>query len=197
MQHKSKSSYIGPLSPEFALLGLLYQEPAHGYELHQRLVYDLGQVWHVSQSQTYNILNRLENQGYIQGVQKEQKKLPNRRQFHLTESGRGRFLEWLHSPAGSSVRAVRVEFITRLYFASNTETVSGDKIIDLQEEEIRVGLDRLRKVRDEVPAESVYNHLGLDLRIRQLESMLTWLEKCRVAIKTNSTKYEKNTSLTG
>ena len=36
-----------------ALLGLLAIRPDHGYELHQRLSNDLGQVWHISLSQTY------------------------------------------------------------------------------------------------------------------------------------------------
>ena len=170
------------------MLGLVYLEPAHGYELHQRLVEDLGQVWHVSQSQTYNILNRLEEQGYIRGVEMEQEKLPTRRQFHLTEAGRERFLDWLCSPTGSSVRAVWVEFITRLYFAANIESVSSDTILELQEEEIRDGLCHLRKKRDDVPAESIYNRLGLDLRIRQIESMLGWLDGCREVVKMNHAK---------
>ncbi len=68
-----KSAYVGSLSPEFALLGLLSQGPAHGYELHQKLTTELGQVWHLSQSQIYNILNRLEGKDYIRGMLQEQK----------------------------------------------------------------------------------------------------------------------------
>ncbi len=52
-----EGSHIGALSPEYALLGLLAQSPAHGYELYQILSADLSQVWHISLSQAYSILN--------------------------------------------------------------------------------------------------------------------------------------------
>ena len=71
-----ESHHASALSPEYALLGLLAGSPAHGYELHQVFTTDLGQVWHLSLSQTYNILNRLEAQGFIDGSLQEQEKLP-------------------------------------------------------------------------------------------------------------------------
>src|SRR3970282_1243602 len=90
------AAYASDLSPEYPLLGFLAQQPAHGYELHQRLVADLSQIWRVSLSQTYNILKRLEEQGYITGTVQEQEKLPSRREFHLTPAGRLRFNNWVH-----------------------------------------------------------------------------------------------------
>jgi len=175
----SKSSYIGPLSPEFALLGLLQRRPAHGYELHSRLAADLGQIWHISLSQTYNILKRLEAQGYIEGALHEQDKLPARRLFHLTPSGQERFDSWLNTSSGCSVRAIRVEFTTRLYFASEKNRAFAADLIQNQEDEIRQGLQRLRASLDEIPPMDTYNRLGLSLRISQLESILGWLDECR------------------
>ena len=80
--------YASALSPEYALLGLLTQRPAHGYELYQRLLAELGQVWHISLSQIYNILNRLESKGLIAGDVQRQARLPARRCFQLTDAGR-------------------------------------------------------------------------------------------------------------
>src|SRR5512137_1912957 len=108
---------IGTRSPEYALLGFLYEHPRHGYALHRQLVTELGHVWHVSQSQAYNILKRLEIQGWISSSTQEQEKLPARQNLQITEAGRRRFEEWLEAPSGSSVRAIRLEFITRIYFA--------------------------------------------------------------------------------
>ena len=34
------------LSPEYVLLGFLNQQPAHGYDLHERIEAELGQIWH-------------------------------------------------------------------------------------------------------------------------------------------------------
>ena len=178
----SQTSYASALSPEFALLGFLAQHPAHGYELHQRLVTDLGQVWHVSLSQTYNILNRLEAQGFIAGTVQEQAKLPARRSFRLTAAGRRRFNTWLHSPAPCSVRTVRVEFTTRLYFAQALSPDTVPDLIEAQTTEVRAGLTRLQNIQAEFPPNQMFNRLGLNLRIRQLASLLDWLAECRAAL---------------
>ena len=172
------STYVGSLSPEFALLGLLSQRPAHGYELHQKLDNELGQIWHLSQSQIYNILNRLEAKSYIRGTLQKQEGLPAKRLFRLTPSGVRRFETWLHSPSRASVRAIRVEFTTRLYFAYSISAGMTKELIDAQIHETRAGLARLQRIRDGLPSEQIFNKLGLDLRIRQLTSILEWLAAC-------------------
>lgn len=179
---RTKSSYIGSLSPEYALLGLLYLKPAHGYQLHQRLEEDLGQIWHISLSQTYNILKRLESQGFIEANIQEQSKLPDRREFQLTKAGDERFSEWFRSPSGCSVRAIRVEFTTRLYFARKNDPQMAERLIDEQIAEVNAGLSRLNTMLVNIPKEKAFNRLGLKLRIRQLESTLDWLEECRIAL---------------
>ncbi len=178
----TKTSYIGSLSPEYALLGFLAEQPNHGYELHQRLAGELGHVWHVSQSQVYNILKRLEAHGDITGSLQEQEKLPSRLLFDLTPAGRARFETWLDTPTGCSVRAIRVEFITRLYFASRRGSFRAGALIDSQVEETRKGLNRLQEILDELPSQQAFNRLGLELRISQLSSILDWLELCRTVI---------------
>jgi PadR family transcriptional regulator, regulatory protein AphA len=169
-------SYTSALSPEYALLGFLAQAPAHGYELHQRLTSELGQVWHVSLSQTYNILKRLEGQDDIRGTSLPQEKLPPRHHYHLTGRGRKRLEDWLNTPSGSSVRAIRVEFITRLYFAPLLGAEKSAQLIQAQIEETRLGMRRLEALLEQAPAAQTFNRLGLDLRLRQLQAVLDWLE---------------------
>ncbi len=171
-----KSSPVGSLSPEFVLLGLLDQGPAHGYELHQRLSRDLNQIWQLSQSQIYNILNRLEKQVYIRGTILEQDKLPSKRCFELTPSGKSHFEAWLHSPSRASVRAIRVEFTTRLFFAMAKNQDLALKLIEGQIVETKSSLKRLIDQESSIPEDQLFNKLGLDLRIRQLNSVLEWLE---------------------
>jgi DNA-binding PadR family transcriptional regulator len=178
-----KSTYVGSLSPEYALLGLISRGSAHGYELHQKLVADLGQIWHVSLSQTYNILNRLEEKGFIEGEMQEQEKLPARRAFHLTSTGKERFEKWLNSPSRISVRAIRVEFTTRLYFAHEIDPRLAHELIDAQIAELRAGLERLEGQLAKIPPEQSFNRLGIDLRLRQLNSILEWLGGCHSAIR--------------
>ena len=177
MSHETP--YASALSPEYALLGLLTQRPAHGYELYQRLLADLGQVWHISLSQIYNILNRLESKGLIAGDVQRQAGLPSRRCFQVTDAGRERFDAWLVAPTGSSVRAIRVEFITRLYFAHDFDQALTGPLIDSQIDAVQANLARLQSVMATLPAEQPFNRLGLDLRVRQLTSIQDWLAECR------------------
>ncbi|HEY3342345.1 MAG TPA: PadR family transcriptional regulator [Anaerolineae bacterium] len=177
-----KSTYASALSPEYALLGFLSLRQAHGYELHRRLIDELGQVWHVSLSQTYNILTRLERQGYITRKTLEREKLPARREFELTPSGQRHFEQWLQIPTGCSVRAIRVEFITRLYFASARNSELARDMIQAQVEEVEQGIRRLREALAVLPTGQTFNRLGLTMRIRQLASVLDWLSECQDAL---------------
>jgi PadR family transcriptional regulator, regulatory protein AphA len=169
----------GSLSPEFALLGFLYEQPSHGYDLHQKLVTELGFVWHISQSQSYNILNRLETRGDISSTLLEQEKLPPRQVLQITSKGRSRFEEWLEMPTGSSVRAIRLEFITRLYFAQRIAPGKIQPLLDSQSAEINASINSLELNQAKLPAGQTFNQLSLQLRIRQLKSILDWLVECR------------------
>ena len=148
------------LSPEYVLLGFLNQQPAHGYDLHERIEAELGQIWHISLSQTYNILNRLETQGYIAGVLQEQEKLPARKRFRLTAAGRRRFEDWLSTATESSTRAIRVEFITRLYFACAISPASARTVIDQQIVSTQDGLVHLQTLLGESAARSNFQPTG-------------------------------------
>ncbi len=166
------------LSPEFALLGLLENHPMHGYELHQLLNTDLGHVWRISQSQAYNILARLERQGLIAGETQSQDNRPARKVLHLTHKGSLRFREWLLAPAGNSARAIRVEFITRLYFTAHDPEVT-QALIDRQIDAVKDGLNRLQCALDALPPGQPFNHMSLELRLRQMKPILDWLHELK------------------
>jgi len=177
---------IGSRSPEYALLGFLYERPSHGYNLHQQLVTELGQIWHINQSQSYNILKRLITQGYISSTPQEQEKLPPRQLLQISSSGRRKFEEWLETPSGSSVRAIRLEFITRLYFAQKLFPEKIQKMIEIQSGEINSALTRLEMNLAAIPPKQTFNRFGLELRIEQLQSVREWLIKCRKEFETKS-----------
>ena len=177
-----KTTYVSSLSPEYVILGLLFNKPDHGYDLHHRLSIELGYVWRIPQSQLYTLLKRLERQGDIRSSLEEQSGLPDKRIFHLTAKGQDRFVRWMETPSGSSVRAIRVEFLTRLFFAQQHNPEQVNYLIHSQMQETSQGLAALHKKLNELPKEQVINRLGLELRIRQLSLVLEWLEECRRAL---------------
>jgi len=169
----------GSISPEFALLGFLYEHPSHGYDLHQRLVSELGFVWHISQSQTYNIINRLVSSEDISLTIRTQKKLPSRQVLRITPKGQNRFKKWLDLPTGSSIRAIRMEFITRLYFSQRNTPEKVQSLLDTQSAGIIETITNLERCLVDLPNGQTYNRLSLQLRIQQLQSALKWVNVCR------------------
>lgn len=172
----TKPHHIGTLSPEMALLGLLYAGPGHGYDLHRKVITDLGQVWHLSQSQAYTILKRLEARGEICVEEIPQEKLPARHLLHMTDRGRQRFLVWLETPSGGSTRAIRMEFITRLYFLRQYLPEKISAALRAQRAEAENHILRLEKLLEQLPVDQMYNRLSVDMRLRQLKSVVEWLD---------------------
>jgi hypothetical protein len=48
-----------------------------------------------------------------------------------------------------------------------------------QKTEARNHIKRLEQIRSLLPDEQVYNRMSLDLRLRQLTSVLDWLDECQ------------------
>jgi DNA-binding PadR family transcriptional regulator len=170
-----KDHHTGNISPEFALLGFLISGPSHGYDLHQRFVTELGQVWHLSQSQAYAILKRLENRGDVTAQVIEQEKLPARQMLQITKAGRRRFFEWLELGIGRTARSIRLEFLTRLYFTQLHRPENTAQIYKAQSIEIASTIARLERLLEHLPPEQLFNRLSLDLRLRQMRLIQSWM----------------------
>jgi DNA-binding PadR family transcriptional regulator len=179
-----KQHHIGNISPEFALLGFLILGPSHGYDLHQRLLNDLGHVWHLSQSQAYAILKRLEERGDISAQIIKQQKLPARQILHITERGRLRFFEWLEARAGKNSRSIRLEFLTRLYFTRLLRPENLVQIYKAQTAEIHAAIARLERLYEQLPVKQVFNRLSLDLRLRQMRLIQNWMAEIQAQFQT-------------
>jgi PadR family transcriptional regulator, regulatory protein AphA len=166
------------LSPEYVILGLLKMEPSHGYALHQRLEADLSQVWRISLSQAYNILHRLDKQGFIQRSGDESTaQHADRVPFQVTEAGDAHFKTWMRTPVGPSVRAIRMAFISKLYFARQLGQPNIEELVAVQRSAIVSKLEQLRARIEPIPKAQFVNRLGLQLRIKQLESLQSWFEE--------------------
>ena len=162
------------ISPELALLGFLLAEPSHGYDLHQKFQAELGNVWRLSQSQAYTILKRLEARGDISSRLVEQDKLPARQILRITKAGKSRFEKWLNG-TGRNARSIRLEFLTRLYFARQYDPELTTHIYTAQWAEICASIERLENLLAHLPPDQIYNHLSLDLRLRQLRMIQDWM----------------------
>jgi DNA-binding PadR family transcriptional regulator len=172
MATNSKSA--SNLSPEYLLLGYLSIKPTHGYELYQMLKLDLGQLWHLSMSQIYSILTRLEAKLLIRSEEELQENQRLRRQFYLSDAGLKQFESWLFKPSPCSARALRIEFLTRYYFMERLypekiPAMVGEQILQI-EHDLKILTTSMEKIH---PAD-FYNFNASQLKIDQLQIFLNW-----------------------
>ena len=174
---KSENKHTSDVRPEYPILGLLMHRSMHGYDLYRQFQSNLGRVWHISQSQMYSILKRLEVQGLVEGLVEGGGETPSRRYLAVTPLGLSRFSTWLLSPTDCSSRVLRLEFISRLFFASMEGEDMPAVIIQDQIETAERELSNHRRILAEIPEEEVFNRLSIDFRVRQLGAILEWLHE--------------------
>jgi hypothetical protein len=80
------------------------------------------------------------------------------------------------------MRAIRVEFTTRLFFIQQLNPESLHDLVEAQIAETRGCLTHLQSMLADLPAEQKINRLGLELRIRQLNSVMDWMLECEQTI---------------
>jgi PadR family transcriptional regulator, regulatory protein AphA len=168
-----------PLTIEHALLGFLRQQPMHAYEIHQTLMRAeaLGLVWHLKQSLVYVMLERLEAKKYVTASLEPQGSRPPRKILHLTRAGQQAFERWFVTPVAHG-RDFRLEFLAKLYFASQDDPASTATLIATQQAACRDWLIDLRAQADTLSNVRDYDWLVVQFRIGQIEAIVAWLDIC-------------------
>lgn len=108
-----------PLLGEWACLGVLYEQPAHGWAVATRLRPDgdVGRIWHLSRPLTYRAIDQLTIRGWIEPIGEEPGRAgPNRIILRTTRTGRARLRAWVRTPV-PHLRDLRSELLLKLVFA--------------------------------------------------------------------------------
>lgn len=172
-----------PITIEYALLGFLYQQPRHGYEIHQQMLAEdgLGLVWRLKQSQLYALLTKLEQAGHITATLEPQDLRPPRKVLQLTAAGRETFLDWLRSPVPQG-RKMRLEFMAKLHFARQAEPLAVASLLDGQRDVCREWLASLQDQASALAEDRPFEWLVYQFRLGQVEAMINWLDTCEKAL---------------
>jgi PadR family transcriptional regulator AphA len=119
-----------PSVGEWACLGVLADEPAHGWAVARRLARDgdIGRIWHLSRPLTYRALDQLVSRGWVRPVAEEPGDAgPNRVILAVTRTGHARLVAWLTTPV-VHLRDLRGELLLKLVFAERTGVDVGEMI---------------------------------------------------------------------
>ncbi len=126
------------LSLKYGVLGLLAEEPLHGYEVKNRFESMLGGTWEVNIGQIYTTLQRLERDGLVRpvGARGDRGKLL----YELSPSGRKALVSWLAQP-DSGPQQLHEDIYVKLLLATRVANGGLPALLGRQK---RAYLQRLR-----------------------------------------------------
>lgn len=165
-----------PLGIEHSLLGLLQNEPRHGYDLFQELGRPdgLATVWQLKQGHLYALLARLEQEDYVVPTLESQDSRPPRKVYALTDKGRQAFRAWMAAPVTRG-RQLRLEFLAKLYFALHESEAAALRLVSAQKEACRTW-DEAKPV--EMAGRVTFASLVDSFRSSQVQASIAWLDAC-------------------
>ena len=156
----------------FALLALLADEPAHGYQLKLRFERSVGGVWPLNVGQVYDALRRLERDGLVEPDADE----GERRPYRATEDGRRVASAWLASGAAGDAPP-RDELAIRILVGHEASGASFAELVQRQREACMARLQRLARDKAAVPQDGSPAELALlDLLMLRAQADARWLD---------------------
>lgn len=165
------------MSVRHALLGLIAQQPRHGYELHAAFLAMLGgaQNWDLKPAQVYTTLTRLEKNCLIAKQSTTQDGGPQKVIYEITPQGRQELDRWLDQPVKSEHQ--RDAFFLKLMLCLATGDGDPRRVLYSQRASLYQELHDLTTQRaDANPQCELAYILLMDQAIMRVEADLRWLE---------------------
>ena len=159
------------MSVPHAVLGLLEQQPRHGYDL-KRLVDRYFAPDHpVAFAQVYATLGRLENKGRVRVERVERAEGPDRRRYAITEDGLEELDRWLNAPLEPEPH-LQAALFTKVVLA----VLSGRPVTPIVDAERSAHLERMRELTATRRNGPLPIALLADYALFHLEADLRWLD---------------------
>ncbi len=168
----------------YALLGILLDGPAHGYDLARRFAPNtvLGDVVRLGASHLYALLARLERDELIAGERQESGARPPRRVYRLTAAGREAVLRWVDAPV-ERPRDMLIDFPLKLYVARRISPARAAALVERQHALFSAYLAHLEtEPAADASDDAAFLALIREGRIERTQAALTWLERCETVL---------------
>lgn len=163
----------------YALLGLLQQQPASGYELRKIFSATSMKTYSDSPGAIYPALQRLEEDGLIRGAIQQGAGLRRRRMFRLTKAGLSALTKWITRPV-TVEELVWSEQEILLRFAFSEGVVGADgahALLKSLEAALKTYLPALRQEWANLPsAAPASGRLAFECGLQQYECLLRWAQ---------------------
>lgn len=171
------------MSLEHAILGFLNYRPMSGYDLKKIFDTSVRHFWPADQAQIYRTLSPLSEKGLVEMEIVEQENRPDRKVYHITESGRQQLRNWLATPL--PIEDNRSAPMIQVFFAGQ---LSDDEVIAMFEraaEYMRMGLQQYEQIPLSIesyadytqsPREFFFWMLTLEIGKMMARANLEWID---------------------
>lgn len=166
------------LSSEYALLGLIYEKPTHGYDLY-KVISDpenIGMIWRVKLSNLYAQLTKLEQKGFISGIEHPGEIHPSRTEYQITSAGKIAFETWVTTTV-KHPRDFRQEFMVRYFFMQKFFPQKSNALCQNQLIECKTWLSNTLNLDQKTKEENAFTSSVIKFRIAQIQAIISWLEE--------------------
>ncbi len=137
----------------------------------------IAHFWSIPRSLVYRELVRLERLGYLRGTDVAQPKLPDKREYELTDSGRAELLRWLNHPVFEKGRS-KDGFLVKFFFGDLIDAGSRQRLLEEYRADAESYLEDLRAIAAKLEGskEAAFPRLTALRGIRAAEGQLLWVK---------------------
>jgi DNA-binding PadR family transcriptional regulator len=191
------------MSVKHALLGILNEAPAHGYDLKRAFDERLGDLWTLNVGQIYTTLDRLAAEGLVEYEAVMQTDKPDKKIYRITAQGIEEFESWRKRPIKAEPRTLRDELFVKLIFSTQDDapdlfdliqaqhSVYMSQMMRLTERKFQVEQTAKRGLahtttpeeRKAIERQKVMQLMLLDVALFHAEADMRWLKQCEVRLK--------------
>jgi PadR family transcriptional regulator, regulatory protein AphA len=176
-----------PRNPtEFAILGLLAEQPRSGYDIKKEVETRLAHFWSESYGHIYPMLRRLHRRDLVSKTVERQEGRPDRNVYALTADGRRALADWFAEPVPQ--QRPRNEFLLRLFLGRHAAPELLLRDIRAQRAGMQDAVARLRAVERRIESEApnnpdrLYWQLVIAYGVTAFDALVGWSETAEAAL---------------
>ncbi|MEU0564038.1 PadR family transcriptional regulator [Nonomuraea sp. NPDC005983] len=163
------------MSLRHAVLGLLSEGPASGYDLMKLFDVSLANVWPATQSQLYSELGKLAEAGLVSVTAEGPR---GRKEYSITDEGLAELRHWVTEV--EPTRVMRSDMLLRVFFLHQVDRLKARDYLRRQGELVAQHVERMEGMREYVESGadnlSVYGRIALEYGLRLGKAQREWAE---------------------
>tara|TARA_B100000676_G_scaffold309027_1_gene371387 strand:+ start:1391 stop:1933 length:543 start_codon:yes stop_codon:yes gene_type:complete len=167
-----------------AILVLLQDQEASGYDLAREFANSIGLVWNATHQQIYLELGKLNDQNMVKFRHIPQDGKPDKKLYRITDEGRDELIRWLRKPAAPP--RIRDAFMVKIAGGALTDTSSLlrelDDQADLRRERLSTFEALANKLDEKGRDKDLFTYLTLRRGILDQQAWLHWADEVRNAL---------------